>query len=379
VPKKKGSVSTLHLKGSQREDAEREKHRAKPSAMSNLIMQAVSMAGLKAEGKSEVDQFADIGDNEPPKDKPKDKPTDKEGVKLPIIDEEGSVTSLDVAVPPVGDFYADAMGTGKQESTGRMVRTNSGNSMSSKGSNSNYSASTGTRATEGKSVATGGSTRMQASKKLNPREQDKVDKRAAIGSFKRAGLTRFIRSGSNEDIAYKCPALIPIPQAFTKGESDADLHSYVGNQMVQKFRKNMVLSDLGYTPQKMLPLYVRNTLFEKNGTSAGGDQTNETMSKDGRYTHNFGRPLNRFEPPDEYNPDLVAPKVHVLDRKKEEERLKELEVKRELRRSAKAEKVALKTMQEEARCSGLNMSLARLVFGDGRGPKGKKVINHYYD
>lgn len=52
----------------------------------------------------------------------------------------------------------------------------------------------------------------------------------------------------------------------------------------------------GYTPQTMVPLYVRNTLFEKNGTTPGGDQTQETMAKDRRYSHYIGRPLNRFEP-----------------------------------------------------------------------------------
>ena len=46
----------------------------------------------------------------------------------------------------------------------------------------------------------------------------------------------------------------------------------------------------------MIPLYVRNTLLEKNGTTPGGDQTYDTMSTDRRYTHYMGRPLNRFEP-----------------------------------------------------------------------------------
>ena len=47
----------------------------------------------------------------------------------------------------------------------------------------------------------------------------------------------------------------------------------------------------------MIPLYVRNTLMEKNGTTPGGDQAYmEAMSADRRYTHYMGRPLNRFEP-----------------------------------------------------------------------------------
>lgn len=46
----------------------------------------------------------------------------------------------------------------------------------------------------------------------------------------------------------------------------------------------------------MLPLYVRNTLLEKNGTTPGGDQPFEVMAADRRYSHYIGRPLNRFEP-----------------------------------------------------------------------------------
>lgn len=53
---------------------------------------------------------------------------------------------------------------------------------------------------------------------------------------------------------------------------------------------------LGYTPQAMLPLYVRNTLVEINGSTAGGDQVQEVMALDRRYSHYIGRPLNRFEP-----------------------------------------------------------------------------------
>lgn len=53
----------------------------------------------------------------------------------------------------------------------------------------------------------------------------------------------------------------------------------------------------GHTSHEMLPLYVRNTLLEKNGTTPGGDQPAAVMALDRRYTHLMGRPLNRFDPP----------------------------------------------------------------------------------
>jgi hypothetical protein len=53
---------------------------------------------------------------------------------------------------------------------------------------------------------------------------------------------------------------------------------------------------VGYIPQSMLPLYVRNTLIETNGTTPGGDQSYDMMATDRRYSHYIGRALNRFEP-----------------------------------------------------------------------------------
>ena len=53
----------------------------------------------------------------------------------------------------------------------------------------------------------------------------------------------------------------------------------------------------------MLPLYVRSTLLEKNGTKIGGDgdQPVEIMNMDRRYSHYIGRSLNRFEPGKRYS------------------------------------------------------------------------------
>ena len=52
----------------------------------------------------------------------------------------------------------------------------------------------------------------------------------------------------------------------------------------------------GYTPQQYVPLYVRTTLVEKNGTSAVGDQMYSTMAVDRRYSHILGRAMAALEP-----------------------------------------------------------------------------------
>jgi hypothetical protein len=40
----------------------------------------------------------------------------------------------------------------------------------------------------------------------------------------------------------------------------------VADEIIWKTRQGMIDVLAGYTPQKLLPLYVRNTLMEKNGT-----------------------------------------------------------------------------------------------------------------
>lgn len=93
-------------------------------------------------------------------------------------------------------------------------------------------------------------------------------------------------------MAYLAPTLIPVPGAF-KGDGKDPMISHTAEHIVSDVQKRMVLGDIGYTPQRLLPLYVRNTLLEKNGTSSGGDQTQDVMAMDRRYSHTLGRPLNR--------------------------------------------------------------------------------------
>lgn len=52
----------------------------------------------------------------------------------------------------------------------------------------------------------------------------------------------------------------------------------------------------GYVPKSYVPLYVRTTLFESNGTSESGDQTYAAMAKDRRYSAQLGRAMASLEP-----------------------------------------------------------------------------------
>ena len=174
-----------------------------------------------------------------------------------------------------------------------------------------------------------------------------------------------------------------------KDGSNADLHSYAGRNIVDKFKKSMVLGNIGYTPQRLLPLYVRNTLCEINGTTPGGDQTQANMAKDARYTHAFGRPLNRFEPPDEYNPEFKRIEQERKLKKERHAKLFQTEAdvalelqkvkEKEEKKLQKQTMKLLKEEQESTKLTGMNMSLVRLVFGDGMGDGKTRKMNHYYD
>ncbi|RYH15595.1 hypothetical protein EON65_31540 [archaeon] len=108
-----------------------------------------------------------------------------------------------------------------------------------------------------------------------------------------AGLASRIREGKDDDLAHALPALIPIPKAF---DGDSKLQSYTADNIVYDIKKKLILSEMGYISQKTVPLYVRNTLEEKEGTSLQGDPTKEELAQDRRYSHYLGRPIVRFNP-----------------------------------------------------------------------------------
>ena len=108
-----------------------------------------------------------------------------------------------------------------------------------------------------------------------------------------------------------------------------------------------------------MPLYVRNTLIEVNGTSPNGDQTQEVLSKDRRYSHYHGRPLMRFEP----GKELIDSRKFIEEqgkgfgpnKKEREDKLAPL-------REEQQRKATLKRIEEQ-RYKPMNRSLVRLVFG----------------
>jgi len=153
-----------------------------------------------------------------------------------------------------------------------------------------------------------------------------------------------------------------VPGAF-EGDDRERLSSHAGAKIVDGLQQRMV-SDLGHTQRRLLPLYVRNTLVEVNGTSAGGDQAQEVLSRARRYSHYLGRPLVRFE----VGSQLVDSRAFLKEqgrgfgpnKKQGADRLASLRAEREARRTA--------TRVEEQRYQPMNRSMVRLVFGQDPKP-----------
>ena len=141
---------------------------------------------------------------------------------------------------------------------------------------------------------------------------DDRDMREMKHFYAAANLKQNIRKGNKDDVAYLAPTLIPVPGAFKSDGKDV-MRSHTAEHIVTNMQKKLVLGNIGYTPQRLLPLYVRNTLMEKNGTSANGDQAQEVMAMDRRYFHTLGRPLNRLQTTP--LPHLLSPiHLHISSR-----------------------------------------------------------------
>jgi hypothetical protein len=129
---------------------------------------------------------------------------------------------------------------------------------------------------------------------VHPRERDAQRIAQREEAFRHAELGNRIRKGNDDDHAHALPALIPIPQAF---DGNSQSISYTAQNIIYGLKKDMVLSDLGYAPQTAVPLYVRTTLVETEGTSKNGDPTQDELALDRRYSHYLGRPMIRFNNP----------------------------------------------------------------------------------
>ena len=127
------------------------------------------------------------------------------------------------------------------------------------------------------------------------REKDLMEMKKVKKAFREAGMGQHIRDGGNDQAnLHLMPALIPVPKTFDSNGLDA-MNSYTAERIMEQTRMNLRNATSGYTKQAMLPLYVRNTLIEKNGTSLDGDQTQEVLKKDRRYNHTYGRSNAVFE------------------------------------------------------------------------------------
>jgi hypothetical protein len=105
------------------------------------------------------------------------------------------------------------------------------------------------------------------------------------------------------------PALIPFHEVLANRLPPEEIpKSHAGQQAIIEARRRDANPITGSLTPKYVPLYVRSTLFETNGTTPGGDQTYARMSHDRRYSHQLGRTMASLEP---------LPSVHEKFKEKE--------------------------------------------------------------
>lgn len=156
--------------------------------------------------------------------------------------------------------------------------------------------------------------------------------------FRVAGLDVNIRKGNSSD-SPTLPALIPVPQAFANSpikkkdginsEFDEQLKSYEAEKTILKIRKNLVKEELGYIPENLVTLYVRNTQFEKlAGTSVGkfneitgkqvllNDPSIEELNVDRRFATTINRPVLHLSSQRLTDPTFKTPSPYGSFKKK---------------------------------------------------------------
>jgi hypothetical protein len=128
-------------------------------------------------------------------------------------------------------------------------------------------------------------------------EVDAMEMKEITRAFEEAGMGTHIRDGGYEQAnLHKMPALIPVPLTFNDpGDPELRLKSYAAEKAMDDTRLKMRDKMSGRIKTQLLPLYVRNTLIEHNGTSEEGDQTQDVLQKDRRYNHTWGRSVAVFE------------------------------------------------------------------------------------
>lgn len=135
--------------------------------------------------------------------------------------------------------------------------------------------------------------------KLKPSiSQHEIEKRKMAQierNYIAVGMERNIRHGSNEDNSQCTPSLIPIHSVFSATRNDY-IKSKVADEIVLRARLSRTDGVTGHISREYVPMYVRNTLFEENGCTEGGDQTYKNMGKDSRYSAQLGRAMQSIEP-----------------------------------------------------------------------------------
>ena len=88
--------------------------------------------------------------------------------------------------------------------------------------------------------------------------------------FKVMGMGKHIRRGDFTDSTQRTPVLIPLHKVLEIDKPEDEMRSYSAVRDVYHQRTKYANKVTGMTREKLVPLFARTTLVEKNGVTPGG-------------------------------------------------------------------------------------------------------------
>jgi len=137
----------------------------------------------------------------------------------------------------------------------------------------------------------------------NLRRIDEQKMENSKNSFIASGMQHSIRNGQDNDPVFLTPLLIPIPTALNIDNIKNPLHSHEALRIITNFQTKLTDEKTGHTAQKLLPLYIRNTVLENNENNnknksyaENNINKNNNKNKNHGYSHYIGQNMDWFEP-----------------------------------------------------------------------------------
>lgn len=105
---------------------------------------------------------------------------------------------------------------------------------------------------------------------VSQKMRDRAKMKETASVFKVMGMGKHIRRGDFKDSTQRTPVLIPLHKVLEVDAPEDEMRSYSAVRDVYHQRTKYANKVTGMTREKLVPLFARTTLVEKNGVTPGG-------------------------------------------------------------------------------------------------------------